>query len=1019
MNLLELFVKVGVKDEASPQMESLSSGMIAKGQLIASTIEGAMRSAASSINGFLQNALSSFGNYEQQVGGMQTFFGDAAGTVITNAQNAYKTAGMSANQYMTNVSSFAMSLVNSVAKKRSKVAQQDTSVQKKELDTQVSNLENALSKQYSSQQKAFSKAYSARSQELGDELDALRESLEKQVSERQKAMDGEIKLFQKATDEHIKEINREYDERLKLVDEEEYERVKALQDQIDARDAQTEAENAAVKAREQEEKKADLRRQIADAKFIEDREKAEREYNNYIAELAQEQLEEERANQNKADREQIQTIRDSAAKRRSELKNQQAEEVEDYKNARSEELEALRESNNEKISKMREANQQAVKEQQRANAAILESMKESQDAQLEAMKASQDAQVQALKDSVAEQKAALKEAASDADGFVQATSEDQQRAAEIADIAMRDMSDNANKMGSSMESVQNAYQGFAKANFTMLDNLKLGYAGTKEGMQSLLDDAERVSAGYGDMRDFSIDSFADIVEAIHIMQVEMGVSGLTVDELKQKMADNDFTMQELSKLSEAWYGNRDSIEAVKQSIEGGEHVINDFSSLLGTTALEGSTTFEGSLNRVKAAWENWLVSLTDPEWDVAGTTQTLMDEVANAASIIIPRVATILATLATEVAARAPEIWEQFKTEMMNALPPEFQEQFQQVIEAITSIGDAVVQLATFISENIETIRNLAVAFAAFEVISTVVGFIANLITVFGPLVEAIGGAVAAAGGLQGVIAAIGAALTGPVGIVIAIGAAIAAIVAFVANNEEAQKFLLGIWNGIVDFFSHLPENIGNFLNSAWQTIQNIWGNVTSFMGDAIRGLADGVRDGIESILNWFRELPQNIINFFSGAGEWLVNAGKNILNGFWNGLTSVWNDLTGWIGDIGNWIQQHKGPESYDRQLLVKNGGWIMEGLQKGLEDQFEDEVVPYVNSMAGIMQNEFGTPVLSSVVGTMNRTAHGMNQSQQQQKQMTVILELDRVQFGRLVYQLNNDETQRVGVQLAGGYA
>lgn len=99
------------------------------------------------------------------------------------------------------------------------------------------------------------------------------------------------------------------------------------------------------------------------------------------------------------------------------------------------------------------------------------------------------------------------------------------KAAEVADKAIVDMSDNANKMGSSMESIQNAYQGFAKQNYTMLDNLKLGYGGTKEEMQRLLDDAGKLAN-----QKFDLSSYADIVEAIHVVQENMGIAGTTAKE---------------------------------------------------------------------------------------------------------------------------------------------------------------------------------------------------------------------------------------------------------------------------------------------------------------------------------------------------------------------------------------------------------------------------------------------------------------------------------------------------------
>ena len=109
--------------------------------------------------------------------------------------------------------------------------------------------------------------------------------------------------------------------------------------------------------------------------------------------------------------------------------------------------------------------------------------------------------------------------------LLQSLEGDTEAAAQKADQAITDMADNANKMGTSMEMIQNAYQGFAKQNYTMLDNLKLGYGGTKEEMQRLLKDAEKLSGVK-----YDLSSYADIVDAIHVVQTEMGITGTTARE---------------------------------------------------------------------------------------------------------------------------------------------------------------------------------------------------------------------------------------------------------------------------------------------------------------------------------------------------------------------------------------------------------------------------------------------------------------------------------------------------------
>ena len=165
--------------------------------------------------------------------------------------------------------------------------------------------------------------------------------------------------------------------------------------------------------------------------------------------------------------------------------------------------------------------------------------------------------------------------------LLQSLGGDTEAAAKYADMAITDMSDNANKMGTSMEMIQNAYQGFAKQNYTMLDNLKLGYGGTKEEMQRLLEDAEKISG-----IEYDISSYADIVDAIHVVQTEMGITG--------------------------------------------------------TTAKEASTTIQGSLASMKGAWQNLLTGVADDNADFEGLVNNFVDSLVVAGENIIPRINTVI-----------------------------------------------------------------------------------------------------------------------------------------------------------------------------------------------------------------------------------------------------------------------------------------------------------------------------------------------------------------------------------------
>ena len=177
------------------------------------------------------------------------------------------------------------------------------------------------------------------------------------------------------------------------------------------------------------------------------------------------------------------------------------------------------------------------------------------------------------------------QATSFAASLVSSCGGDVAKAADYANTAMGDMSDNVNKMGSNMTDVQNAYQGFAKQNYTMLDNLKLGYGGTQEEMKRLISDANNLREAQGKNADLTIDSYADVVEAIHTVQENMGITG--------------------------------------------------------TTSLEAATTISGSIGMAKASWENFLTALGRDDVDFTQITTQLLESVGAVATNVAPRVAQI------------------------------------------------------------------------------------------------------------------------------------------------------------------------------------------------------------------------------------------------------------------------------------------------------------------------------------------------------------------------------------------
>lgn len=212
--------------------------------------------------------------------------------------------------------------------------------------------------------------------------------------------------------------------------------------------------------------------------------------------------------------------------------------------------------------------------------------------------------------------------------LLQSVGGDTQKAMKMADQAVIDMADNANKMGTEMQRIQDAYQGFAKQNFTMLDNLKLGYGGTKGEMERLLADAERIKAANGEMVSYSIDNFGDMTEAIHVIQTEMGITG--------------------------------------------------------TSAEEASQTIQGSINMLKGAWENLLTGLTDPSQDIDKLIDDVYNSLVIAAKNLKPRIEQLLGGIGTVITKLAPPLVEAIG-ELIPQLLPTVIEGTVEVINAIAS----------------------------------------------------------------------------------------------------------------------------------------------------------------------------------------------------------------------------------------------------------------------------------------------------------------------------------------------
>ena len=208
---------------------------------------------------------------------------------------------------------------------------------------------------------------------------------------------------------------------------------------------------------------------------------------------------------------------------------------------------------------------------------------------------------------------------------------DTEKAAAYADMAIRDMSDNANKMGSDMSMIVMAYQGFAKQNYTMLDNLKLGYGGTKQEMQRLLADASKI-AGV----EFNIDNYNDVIEAIHVMQQEM--------------------------------------------------------SIAGTTSKEAASTISGSISMLQASWQNFLTGIFDENADMGALGEQLFDSIGTVLMNVVPRIGVLVGRVFMEIPYAIREVFDQIPVILAPTLIKVFGEELgEKISDIVFDTSDGIV----------------------------------------------------------------------------------------------------------------------------------------------------------------------------------------------------------------------------------------------------------------------------------------------------------------------------------------
>ena len=595
-----------------------------------------------------------------------------------------------------------------------------------------------------------------------------------------------------------------------------------------------------------------------------------------------------------------------------------------------------------------------------------------------------------------------------------------EEAAKVADMAIIDMADNANKMGTSMDMIQNAYQGFAKQNYTMLDNLKLGYGGTKTEMERLLADAEKLTGVK-----YDINNLNDVYQAIHAVQEEMGITGTTAKEAASTLEGS------MASAKAAWdnfmNGSGDADQLADAFATAADNIVKNLAEIIPRfaetlPALGGAIIAQipglvaAIVPAVLSAGQSVLKQLQDAvlDFDFAGTADkvvqmitgfiegdglgslldtlvTIFTGIVNGISSMLPSLLPALIELisyvVTSLLDQLPAILDcalelilglaqgilAALPVLIEALPEVISSIVEFLISAIPQIIDAGIELLMALVDALPVIIDALVDALPQIIKATVTALIAAApqiakagVKLLGALIEAIPVIVVElAKAVPDIVAAIIDVLAELPGL---IGEVFAEIVTdlvewgqqMLSNASTAMSNMLSQVNSIIQelpgkIWTHLVNAVNRVIAWGQQMVSNAStaaSNMLSKVSSTLQQLPGKVWDYLsqaaQKVVTWGTQLAQkgaaaatqlfnSIVNGLSSLPSKMAEIGSNIVSGIWNGISSGWNWLTNKVSNLANSLldaaKDALGINSPSKEFADEVGRWIMPGVGEGLD--------------------------------------------------------------------------------------